>query len=234
MQLRKSVSLRGLKKVKFDDGKVQQVPKKDAEKALNMFNKIRMNHDKYKFMRSLSKSPQSLKKAINASYTIPPMDVNPGGPSAMDRARMSYISGNRSSIMPRDNYQIEDALKRAREAIKREKERDKVKHDRLLDTARLSKTRTKNRKSNPRTAPAPRREEIEEAKSQKVKDALKKKADKSGIPYGTLSKVFDRGMAAWKTGHRPGTTPSQWGHARVNAFITKKKRGGLNHDKDLA
>ena len=41
-------------------------------------------------------------------------------------------------------------------------------------------------------------------------------------------------MAAWKTGHRPGTTPQQWGMARVNAFITKKKKGNLNHDKDLA
>ena len=40
--------------------------------------------------------------------------------------------------------------------------------------------------------------------------ALTKKADKSGISYGTLKKVYDRGVAAWKTGHRPGTTPSQW------------------------
>ena len=63
---------------------------------------------------------------------------------------------------------------------------------------------------------------------------LAKKADKSGISVGTLRKVYNRGVAAWKTGHRPGTTPSQWGMARVNAFIVKKKKGGLNHDKDLA
>lgn len=60
------------------------------------------------------------------------------------------------------------------------------------------------------------------------------KAAKSGISVGTLKKVYNRGVAAWKTGHRPGTTPSQWGHARVNAFIAKKKKGGLDHDKDLA
>ena len=64
--------------------------------------------------------------------------------------------------------------------------------------------------------------------------SLSAKAAKSGISVGTLKKVYNRGVAAWKTGHRPGTTPSQWGHARVNAFITKKKKGGLNHDKDLA
>ena len=60
------------------------------------------------------------------------------------------------------------------------------------------------------------------------------KAKKSGISVSTLRKVYNRGVAAWKTGHRPGTTPQQWGHARVNAFIAKKKKGGLNHDKDLA
>ena len=64
--------------------------------------------------------------------------------------------------------------------------------------------------------------------------SLADKASKSGISVGTLRKVYNRGVAAWKTGHRPGTTPSQWGHARVNAFIVKKKKGGINHDKDLA
>ena len=64
--------------------------------------------------------------------------------------------------------------------------------------------------------------------------ALEDKAKKSGISVGTLRKVYNRGMAAWKTGHRPGTTAQQWGYARVNAFISKKKKGKLNHDQDLA
>ena len=54
-------------------------------------------------------------------------------------------------------------------------------------------------------------------------EGLKKKADKSGISYGILKKVYDRGMAAWKSGHRPGTTPQQWAFARVNSFITGGK-----------
>ena len=89
----------------------------------------------------------------------------------MDRYRMSYISGARSSISPRDNYTIEDAIARVRDAIKKEKERDKVKHDRLLDTARLRKARAKNIATRP--------ESVEEAKSAKVKAALQKKAKKS-------------------------------------------------------
>ena len=63
---------------------------------------------------------------------------------------------------------------------------------------------------------------------------LKKKAEKSGIPYGILKQVFNRGMAAWKTGHRPGATPHQWAFARVNSFITKSKGTWGGADKDLA
>lgn len=63
---------------------------------------------------------------------------------------------------------------------------------------------------------------------------LIKKSDKSNIPYGILKKVYDRGMAAWKTGHRPGTTPQQWAFARVNSFITKGKGTWGKADKDLA
>jgi len=64
--------------------------------------------------------------------------------------------------------------------------------------------------------------------------SLKKKAEKSGMPVGILRQVFNRGKAAWKTGHRPGTTPDQWGHARVNSFITKSSGTWGKADKDLA
>ena len=65
-------------------------------------------------------------------------------------------------------------------------------------------------------------------------DALKKKAEKTGIPYGILKQVYNRGMAAWRTGHRPGTTPQQWAFARVNSFATKSKGTWGGADKDLA
>ena len=64
-------------------------------------------------------------------------------------------------------------------------------------------------------------------------EGLKKKAEKSGVSLGTLKKVYNRGMAAWKTGHRPGTTPQQWAHARVNSYITKGKGTYHGADKDL-
>ena len=65
-------------------------------------------------------------------------------------------------------------------------------------------------------------------------DGLKKKAEKSGMPLSILRKVYNRGMAAWKTGHRPGTTPQQWAMARVNSFTTKSSGTWGGADKDLA
>jgi hypothetical protein len=63
--------------------------------------------------------------------------------------------------------------------------------------------------------------------------SLAAKASKSGISIGTLRKVYRRGVAAWNSGHRPGTTPQQWGMARVNSYITKGKGTYGGADKDL-
>ena len=63
---------------------------------------------------------------------------------------------------------------------------------------------------------------------------LKNKADKTGMPYGILKKVYDRGMAAWRGGHRPGASQQQWAFARVNSFVTKSSGTWGGADKDLA
>lgn len=113
----------------------------------------------------------------------------------------------------------QDAVARAKDQIKREKEADKEKHDRLLDRARIQDTQTKNRQT----------EEYELSEDATV--ALQKKSDKSGVPVGILRQVYNRGMAAWKTGHRPGATQQQWAFARVNSFLTGG--GARKSDADL-
>ena len=60
---------------------------------------------------------------------------------------------------------------------------------------------------------------------------LKNKSEKTNIPYGILKQVYNRGMAAWKTGHRPGAGQQQWAFARVNSFITGG--GARKADADL-
>ena len=64
--------------------------------------------------------------------------------------------------------------------------------------------------------------------------AVKNKAEKTGMPYNILKQVYDRGMAAWKGGHRPGVGQVQWALARVNSFVTKSSGTWGGADKDLA
>lgn len=69
--------------------------------------------------------------------------------------------------------------------------------------------------------------------NEEASKGLAAKAKKSGISLSTLRKVYNRGMAAWRSGHRPGTTPQQWAMARVNSYITKGKGTYYGADADL-
>lgn len=67
-----------------------------------------------------------------------------------------------------------------------------------------------------------------------IETGLKKKAEETGVPIGILRVIMRRGMAAWKSGHRPGTNSTQWGYARVNSFLTKGDGTWGKADKDMA
>ena len=62
-------------------------------------------------------------------------------------------------------------------------------------------------------------EVLEEKLSEKTRKALKKKAEKANAPLGALTTVYNKGLAAWKTGHRPGANQHAWAMARVNSFL---------------
>ena len=63
--------------------------------------------------------------------------------------------------------------------------------------------------------------------------SLQEKAKATGIPLKTIKASYDRGMAAWRTGHRPGATEQQWGYARVHSFLLCGKTYHTT-DSDLA
>lgn len=69
---------------------------------------------------------------------------------------------------------------------------------------------------------------------EKIETALKKKEEETGVPMQFLRIIMRRGMAAWKTGHRPGATQQQWGYARVNSFLTKQPGTWGGADADVA
>lgn len=53
------------------------------------------------------------------------------------------------------------------------------------------------------------------------------------VPRSTLTTVYNRGMAAWRTGHRPGASQQAWGMARVHSFVMHGKTW-KTADADLA
>ena len=55
----------------------------------------------------------------------------------------------------------------------------------------------------------------------KKAEAARKKGKK--VTAGQLGRVYNQGLAAYRTGHRPGTTPNQWAMARVNSVLTGGK-----------
>ena len=62
--------------------------------------------------------------------------------------------------------------------------------------------------------------------------SLEAKAAVSGVPLRFIRECYNRGLAAWRTGHRPGATQQQWGYARVHSFLLCGKTA-LTTDADL-
>lgn len=49
--------------------------------------------------------------------------------------------------------------------------------------------------------------------------ALKNKAKSARAPLGALRAIYNKGLAAWRTGHRPGASQHAWAMARVNSVL---------------
>lgn len=62
--------------------------------------------------------------------------------------------------------------------------------------------------------------------------SLKDRAAVTGVPEDLLRESYNRGMAAWRTGHRPGATQQQWGYARVSSLLLLGKTARTT-DSDL-
>tara|TARA_R110000796_G_scaffold7948_3_gene26715 strand:+ start:477 stop:1025 length:549 start_codon:yes stop_codon:yes gene_type:complete len=108
----------------------------------------------------------------------------------------------------------------------------KIRNDRLKMVAKKTTDAKEKQASNDKKKGMKFKEHVEVMEDATA--GLKKKAEKSGMPLSVLRSVYNRGVAAWKTGHRPGTTPQQWGFARVNSFVTKSSGTWGKADKDLA
>ena len=64
---------------------------------------------------------------------------------------------------------------------------------------------------------------VTEKLNAKIRKSLKNKAKKANAPMGALTTIYNKGLAAWRTGHRPGANQHAWAMARVNSVLTGGK-----------
>lgn len=124
-------------------------------------------------------------------------------------------------------------IERERSALSQRHEREREALHRRMHAKKAADKKHKETLAKSRSS-SYLKADVEHEISEAADRGLQKKAEKSGIPVGILRKVYNRGMAAWKTGHRPGANQQQWAYARVNSFITKGKGTWGGADKDLA
>jgi hypothetical protein len=53
--------------------------------------------------------------------------------------------------------------------------------------------------------------------------SLEERAKVTGVPLKYIKESYNRGMAAWRTGHRVAATQQQWGYARTASLLLKGK-----------
>ena len=84
------------------------------------------------------------------------------------------------------------------------------------------KGKSKEKKKDMAIAYLDAKDKNEEVLDEKIA-GLVKKSKQTGVPYGILKKSYDRGMHAWKGGHRLIHNTTTVGFARVNSMLTGGK-----------
>lgn len=110
------------------------------------------------FKKIAREKAKNIKSNVNAEVVLKDIqsDLNLPVVIKYDRKNDEIDVVNKTIMRKKDfkttskTVRYEDAVDRARAMIDREIESDKIKHDRILDRARLARTRAKNAKTNPR------------------------------------------------------------------------------------
>ena len=140
------------------------------------------------------------------------------------KARIAKGSGERMRKKGEKGAPTPDQIKKAQEEI--EEKTTYLRRDKKLPNLKVP---VRRRSDNDTLAKRIRGDKVkkygmkeDEQLDEKIA-GLVNKSEKTGVPYGILKKSYDRGMAAWKGGHRPGASQQQWAFARVNSMLTGGK-----------
>jgi len=142
-----------------------------------------------------------------------------------------YIAKTKDQGLPKkylSGFKGKDRTERAKEIAKRKNETYPKKLYKPFKSDADATTR-KSQYSKTEVAEKIR----EELKGTSKKDYLSAASKVSGVSKSILEQVWDRGLKAWTTGHRPGATAQQWAIARIYSFLSGGKTQSTA-DKDLA
>ena len=175
---------------------------------------------------------EDLEKHLKLGYVIKePLTEEPKNPYAIGMAAAMKATGDTPPLKKSTITKAHKIADKVKEEVSKEKETE---FHKKLDTL-VHKTFGKRKDEKMPVKESTSRNINEGARALvEAIAALQKKADKSGMPYSILKQVYDRGMAAWKGGHRPGAGQHQWAFARVNSFVTKSSGTWGGADSDLA
>ena len=187
-----------------------------------------------------------IKEAIDRAVPDLEYEVDEITARANQLKEMAINKNDKSDIQAKKKLPYDKSTDQPKKYVAGLSDKDKKAHDRHLEKGSKKSDSDKSAyKQSPADKKAKTKPSVHTKKYKQmfgegdvelneVIKGLKKKSEKSGMPYSILKQVYNRGMAAWKGGHRPGTTPQQWAFARVNSFITKSSGTWGKADKDLA
>jgi len=187
-----------------------------------------------------------IKEAIDRAVPDLEYEVDEITARANQLKEMAINKNDKSDIQAKKKLPYDKSTDQPKKYVAGLSDKDKKAHDRHLEKGSKKSDSDKSAyKQSPADKKAKTKPSVHTKKYKQmfgesdvelneVIKGLKKKAEKSGMPYSILKQVYNRGMAAWKGGHRPGTTPQQWAFARVNSFITKSSGTWGKADSDLA
>jgi len=220
MQLRKSVSLRGNFPVQFMDKKKVKVSSKIAQAVQSKYDSMKKASDKEKFQSKISKSYKDMLSALKEQLEEQSDDIKemPYYRKIYDKIHQMTHPKGYEKILKMYMQMHKQGHRNPAGALGQ-----MMKGVDARDIAYYINGLVKKGKL-PSELAAKVDFEIDESVNLNEKiEGLVKKSQQTGVPYGILKKSYDRGLAAWKTGHRPGTTPQQWAFARVNSMLTGGK-----------
>lgn len=152
------------------------------------------------------KSPKKVKKSATRKSTNKKKNIRKGrNVKVYTGYKGSYVKGLSGKKLQQRKKELARNQKLAKQGSKKVYDKNYWKSDKNAKTKRSSYTQQFHKKYG------------NDVKS------LPQIAKATGFSLSCLKKVYNKGLAAWRTGHRPGASQQGWAYSRVHSFVTGGK-----------